>query len=189
MSAGSGTSTRPRWRPSLVVVGVLLILTLGGWLVAAALAEPVGPPVGFQGVVTVQPLSGWEFAGQRDVAGAPLVRLTRGGGNLDIVAFEPLGEDGRTLAARYVSSVLRLQLDRLSVSNRFSDVALQDGTPGLRFTYAGVATETGQSIEGEVTVVVTSTGNAVVFDAWAAEGLFAYAQGDLHTMIARAVLS
>ena len=189
MSAGNGVGSRPTWRPSLVVVGVLLVFTLGGWIVAAALAEPAGPPVGFRGVVTVQPLSGWQFAGQREVAGAPLVRLTRGGGNLDIVAFQPVAEDDRTLAARYVSSVLRIQLDRLSVSNRFTDVALQDGTRGLRFTYVGVTGETGQSIEGEVTVVFTPTGNAVVFDAWAAEGLFAYAQGDLHTMIARAALS
>jgi hypothetical protein len=189
MSASSGMRSRPSWRPSLVVVGVLLVLTLGGWIVAAALAEPAGQPVGFPGLVTVQPLSGWQSAGEREVPGASLVRLTRGGGNLDIVAFQPQGEDGRTLATRYVNSVLRTQLDRLSVSNRFSDIALQDGTQGLRFTYAGVAIETGQSIEGEVTVAFTPSGNAVVFDAWAAEGLFSYAQGDLHTMIARAALS
>src|SRR5438132_1698531 len=132
MRTSSDLSTRLRWRATLAVAGFLLIFTLGGWIVAAALAEPVGPPVGFSGVVTVQPLSGWQFAGQRDVAGAPLIRITRGGGNLDIVVFEPLAQDGRTLAARYVSSVLRFELDRLSVSDRFSNIVLQDGTSALR---------------------------------------------------------
>jgi hypothetical protein len=189
MSATSASPTRSKWVPAAVVAGVLLIVTFGGWVMALALAEPAGHPVGLPGVVSVQPLSGWQFAGRSEVAGAPFVRVTRGGANLDVVALGASVPDHTALAERYVDGVLRRELDRLSVSTRITDLVLHEGTQAARFSYVGVAPETGQPIEGEVTVVVTPSGQAVVFDAWAAEGQFAYAQADLRTMISRAVLA
>ena len=187
--APSAIRRHRRWLPPLAVAGVILLVTMGGWVLAAALAQPAGPPVGFAGVVAVQPLSGWQDAGRDEVAGTRFVRLTRGGGNLDIVAVVPFAQGPRELATGYVDRVLRTQLSQLSVSNRTNTVSLEDGTRGLRFTYVGVATGTSQSIEGEVTAVVTRSGNGVVFDGWAPEGLLVYAQGDLHTMIFRAGVS
>jgi hypothetical protein len=68
-------------------------------------------------------------------------------------------------------------------------VLLSGGWRALRFTYVGVASGTSQSIEGEVTVVVGSTGAGVVFDGWAPEGLLSFVEGDLHTMVLRAVVA
>ena len=53
-----------RWWPLLAVAAVILVVVFGGYVTAGALAEPAGPPVGFPGVVSVRPLSGWEFAGE-----------------------------------------------------------------------------------------------------------------------------
>ena len=49
--------------------------------------------------------------------------------------------------------------------------------------------ETSQSIEGEVTVVVTPSGHGVVFNGWAPEGLLSFVRGDIHTMVLRAQVS
>jgi hypothetical protein len=198
-AGGAGTTEAPprlddtprarpgaRWLPTVAVAIVILATTMGGWVLAAALARPAGPPVGFPGVVSVQPLSGWEEAGRQEVGGAPSVRLTRGGGNLDVVAVTPFTGTSEDLAGAYVDRVLRSQLDQLSVSHRTSSVTLDDGLQGLRFTYVGVASGTSQSIEGEVTVVVDAAGNGVVFDGWAPEGLLVYVEGDQHTMVSRA---
>ena len=170
------------WLPTLAVLGVILVVVLGGYVTAAALSEPAGAPVSVDGVVTVQPLSGWEVADTRPVGGLPFARLTRGGGNLDVVVVPSYGGTASGLADDYVERVLKRQLSRLSVSGRLDHVALDDGLEGVRFRYVGV-TDTGASIEGEVTAVVTATGDGVVFDGWAPQGLLAYVDGDLHTMI------
>ena len=127
-----------RWWPTLAVAVALLVTTLGGWVAAAALVAPAGPPVGLAGVVSVQPLTGWLDAGRHDAAGTPFVRLTRGSGNLDVVAVVPFAGTDQQLADAYVDRVLRTQLDRLSVSRRTASVVLADGARALRFTYVGV---------------------------------------------------
>jgi hypothetical protein len=178
-----------RWWPTSMVAVAILVTTLGGWVAAAALVTPAGPPVGLTGVVSVQPLSGWQDAGRHEVAGAPFVRLTRGGGNLDVVAVVPFSGTNQQLGDAYVDRVLRSQLDRLSVSRRTTSVVLAGGSRALRFTYVGVVSGTSQSIDGEVTVAVGSRGNGVVFDAWAPEGLLSFVEGDQHTMVFRAVVA
>lgn len=170
------------WLPTLAVLAVLLVVVLGGYVTAAALSEPTGAPVSVGGVVTVQPLSGWEVAGTRPVGGLPFVRLTRGGGNLDVVVVPSFGGSASSLADEYVQRVLKRQLSRLSVSGRLDHVALGDGLEAVRFRYVGV-TDNGASIEGESTAVVTAAGDGVVFDGWAPQGLLSYVDGDLHTMI------
>lgn len=176
------------WLPTLAVLGVILVVVLGGYVTAAALSEPAGPPVSVGGIVTVQPLSGWEVATQASVGGLPFARLTRGNGNLDVVAVPGYRGSASALADEYVIRVLQEQLTRLQVSDDPETVALGSGLVGERFSYVGV-TDTGSSIEGEVTAVVTPAGDGVVFDGWAPEGLLAFVDGDVHTMTDRAVFA
>ncbi len=55
-----------------------------------------------------------------------------------------------------------------------------------RFAYVGVIAETGTSVEGEVTVVVTPSGHGIVFNAWAPAGLLSFVRSDVRTMVAEA---
>jgi hypothetical protein len=174
-----------RWWPALAVVAVIGIVVLGGYAVAGALAEPTGPPVGFPGVVSVRPLSGWSADEQLEVPGAPRIRLTRGSGNLDIIAVS--GSDfPEQLAQRFVDVALPSQLERVRVSDRLEPVALAGGVPAVRFEYIGVLGSSGMSIEGEVTAAVTANGDGIVFDGWAPQGLLPFVRGDIETMVARA---
>lgn len=165
---------------------VIATVVTGGYVIAAALSEPAGPPVGFAGVVSVRPLSGWQFAGRDRAGGAPFVRITRGNGNLDIVVVTPFDRSARTLATEYARQVLSVQLSQLSVSPHAEPVQLMSGIRALRYGYVGVVAETGASIEGEVTVLVTLSGQGVVFDGWAPEGLLSFVRSDLETMVDRA---
>ena len=178
-----------RWLPTLIVLGVIVVTVVGGFVVAAVLSEPAGPAVTVGGTVRVQPLSGWEPAAGATTAGAlPFARLTRGGGNLDVVVAPSFDQDADALVDHYVNDVLEVQLSGLSVSNDLHPVLLSGGQTGQRFNYAGV-TDTGASIEGEATVVIDPSGDGVIFDGWAHEGLLTFVDGDLHTMESRAVFT
>ncbi|MDP9243122.1 MAG: hypothetical protein M3O84_08115 [Actinomycetota bacterium] len=48
--------------PALVVLAVIVAVVSGGYLVGGALAEPAGPQVSVGGVVEVQPIGGWALA-------------------------------------------------------------------------------------------------------------------------------
>ena len=183
-------STAPvrRWWPVLAVAGVVLVTTLGGFVAAAALSVPAGPPVGVPGVVSVQPLSGWEPAAPGSAAGRPFVRLTRGSGTLAVVAWGPFAGDAAALAAEVGDELLGESLERLSVSDRLTSVSLDGGTTGQRFTFVGIDADSGSAVEGEVTAVVSPEGQGVVFVGLAPEGLLAFVDGDLHTMVAAAVI-
>lgn len=176
---------RDAWLPTIVVASVIVVLVFGGFVTAAALSEPAGPPVTVGRAVTVQPLTGWEALEGGEAGGLPAARLTRGGGNLDVVVAPFYASGARSLANEYIDRVLRRQLSSLSVSDNFTTVALGGALLAERFTYVGV-TDTGASVEGEVTVTVTQTGAGVVFDGWAPEGLLSFVDGDIHTMIERA---
>jgi hypothetical protein len=161
------------------VAATIAIVVLGGFAIGAALARPAGPPVEVAGVVRIQPLSGWEVAGRLgDPAG---VRLTRGGGNLDVVAV-PFEGDATDLAAWYVREVLEPQADRLSVSREVEHVRLASGLEGARITYVGLFGKALVPIEGEVTAVVSPSGVGAVFDGWGAEGMLRYVVGDVRAM-------
>lgn len=175
-----------RWIAPLVVLLVIVAVVAGGYVVFAALAEPTGPPVGVEGVVSIQPLSGWEVAGQGRSDGHVYTRLSRGSGTLDVVAWGAAG-DADTLASDY-RSVLQSQLSQLQVSDDLEPVVLKDGTAGVRFRYVGVVADTGATVEGVVTCVVTPDGQGVVFDGWAPEGMLSFVDGDLESMVDRAVI-
>lgn len=160
------------------------MIVLGGYVTAAALSEPTGPAVGVAGIVRVRPLSGWAVAGRGSVAGRPFVHLTRGSGNLVVVALADLREDVVTLAQGYVDQ-LSGRLSQLSVSQPRT-VRLRSGLAGVRFGYVGVVAETGTSVEGEATVVVGASGDGVVFDGWAPAGVLPFVRSDIGSMIERA---
>jgi hypothetical protein len=170
----------------LIVLLVIVAVVAGGYVVYAALAEPAGPPVGVDGVVSVQPLSGWEVAGQGEVDDHAYTRLSRGGGTLDVVGWGPASSEA-SLASDY-RSVLESQLSQLQVSDELAPVVLEDATPGLRFRYVGVVADTGATVEGVVTSVLTPDGQGVVFDGWAPEGMLSFVDGDIETMVDRAVI-
>jgi hypothetical protein len=175
---------RGRWIGPAVVVLVVLATVFGGYVVAAALEEPAGPPLSVGGIVQVQPLTAWRFAGRYETGGVPGARLTRGSGNLDVLATAFTGS-AEALARTYADRVLRPGA-RVQVSPGFERVQVARGTEGVRFSYVGVFDRGGTPIEGEVTTVVSSGGAGVVFDAWAPEGLLQYVRGDIGTMEADA---
>jgi hypothetical protein len=177
-----------RWLPALAVLGVILATTTGGFVAAAALSEPAGAPVAIPGVVSVQPLSGWVAAEPGAVGARPLVRLTRGSGTLAAVAWGQFAGDAEALAIEVRDDLLGESLDQLSVSETLEPVAMSSGLEGQRFTFVGIDTDSGAAVEGEVTTVVPSAGQAVVFVGLAPEGLLAFVDGDLHSMIASAIV-
>lgn len=179
--------TAGRWLPATAVLGVLIVTSLGGFAVSAALSEPAGQPVSIPGEVSVQPLSGWEATDAGVISGRPVVRVTRGSGTLALVAWGPVVGDAASLAAEVVEVLLRDQLDRLSVSEELSSV-VAGGLEGGRFTFVGIDRGTGAAVEGEITAVVTPAGRGVVFVGLAPEGSLAFVDDDLRAMISTASL-
>jgi hypothetical protein len=175
-------SSRGGWA-TIAVIATMLAVVLGGYVVAAALSEPVGRPVRIPGVLSIRPLSGWIFAGSETSDAGRSVQLTRGSGNLLVAVREPFRGDPDTLAEMYRDSVLSEQLSQLSVSRRLENVQLLAGLSGVRFAYVGVIAETGTSVEGEVTVVVTPSEHGVVFNAWTPAGLLSFVRSDVRTMV------
>jgi hypothetical protein len=185
----SAAHRRPeaRWWPVAVVLGTVVAVVTGGYVVAAALSVPAGPPVGVAGVVTVAPLSGWETSFEETVGDAVVVRLSRGSGSLDVIAVRPgVASTPEDLAIWYRDDVLSSQLDQLSVSDRLEPVVLHSGRPALRFGYIGVDEVSGGSVEGEVTLLLTASGAGVILDGFAAEGLLAFSIGDIRAMVGAA---
>lgn len=177
-----------RWLPVLAVLATILVVVAGGFVVAASLSEPDRSSVSIPGVVSVQPLSGWRVAGSGMIGDAPprrYVQLTRGSGDLSVVDWGPVTGDATSLADA-VDGVLRASFAQLSVSNTLTSIVSEDGLHGQRFTFVGVDPTSGASVEGEVSTFTDAGGRGVVFIALAPEGLLAYVDDDLHTMIDRA---
>ena len=173
-----------RWWPVIAALVTIAVVVLGGYVTAAALSEPAGPPVGVQGVVTVGPLSGWETAIEQPFADGAFVRLSRGSGSLDIVVVRAgISSTDEELAAWYRDQVLSVQLDELSVSDRLETARLDSGRAALRFVYIGVDGVSGGAVEGEVTLLVTSSGAGVVLDGFAPGGLLGFSISDIRTMV------
>jgi hypothetical protein len=177
-----------RWLPAIAVLGVVLATTLGGFVAAAALSEPAGPPVGIPGAVSVQPLTGWEPAESGTAAQRPFVRLTRGSGTLVAVAWGPFAGDADALAVEARDELLEASLEQLTVSEVLTPISFDQGLEGRRFTFVGIERESNAAVEGEVSTVVAPDGQGVVFVGHAPEGLLAFVDGDFETMIAAAVV-
>lgn len=182
-TSGGRRPSRGGWATVAVVVTILVVV-LGGYVVAAALSEPTGPSVGIRGVVGVRPLSGWVVARTTvSFDGSPSLQLTRGNGNLIVSVRQPYRGDPETLADAY-RAFLSDHLSQLSVSSTLESVRLRSGQTGVRFAYIGVFDDTGTSVEGEVAVFVTPSGHGIVFNGWAPAGLLSFVRSDVRTMIA-----
>ncbi|MGQ0668264.1 MAG: hypothetical protein ACT4PO_01085 [Actinomycetota bacterium] len=172
--------TERRWVPAFAVVAVIFAVVFGGYVTAATLSKPAGLPVTVGGVVRISPLSGWELARRFD--DPPGIELTRGGGNLDVIAIGFAG-DAASIVREFVTQVLEPGAERLSVSQRIQRIELRSGLSAVRIFYIGVFGRGQTPIEGEVTTVVSPSGVGVVFDGWAPAGLLDYVGGDIHEMI------
>jgi hypothetical protein len=170
------------------VLAVVVATTFGGFVVAAALSEPSGAPVSIPGVVAVRPLSGWEPAPRSPVGGREAVRLTRGSGTLQAVAWGPFVGDAADLAVSVRDELLGGDVGQLTVSESLTAVRLEQGLLGSRFSFVGIDEASGAAIEGEVTTVISPEGQGVVFVGSAPEGLLAFVLGDLRTMVADATI-
>jgi hypothetical protein len=185
-------STRPerRWWPLAALLGVIAFVVFGGYLIAAALSEPAGPPVENPLGLEVRPLSGWEVSRSGPVPlgieglgdGGWIDQLTRGNGNLAIVAIRNVAPFSPLELAKSYLSKLSSQLTRFTVSRNIHDVTLGSGMHSVRLTYVGDFAPSGISVEGELTVVVTPQGVGVIFDAFAPEGILQFILGDVHAM-------
>lgn len=177
-----------RWLPTIGVLGAVIATTLGGFIVAAMLSAPAGPPVSIPGVVSVQPLTGWEPARPGSVGQRPFVRVTRGSGTLAAVSWGPFTQGPEQLAVAVRDQVLSDSFDQLTVSEELTPVAFDDGSIGQRFTFVGVDRASGSSVEGEVTTAVSSDGRGVAFIGFSSEGLLAFVDDDLRAMVSAAVV-
>jgi hypothetical protein len=165
--------------PAAAVAVTIAAVVFGGYAVGGALSRSAGPTVDVAGAARIQPLSGWEVAGRFDEP--PGVRLTRGGGNLDVIAV-PFRGSAEDLLDRYVDRVLRPEAGRLSVSGAVEDVRLASGLPGARIAYVGSFGRALTPIEGEITAVVSLSGVGVVLDAWGPTGVLRYIREDARAM-------
>lgn len=177
---------RPRergWFPTVVLAVVILFVVFGGYIAAGALSAETGPPVVVGGAVGVRPLSGWEVAKQGTLAGGgEFAELTRGTGSLDVVATStPLAPDD--LLRTYVEDFLKPDAEQLSVSEQIDTIRLGNGLEAVRASYVGTFGDRQAQIEGDVTALVSPTGQGVIFDGWGPAGLYPYAQGDIDEMI------
>jgi len=179
MSSVTVSARRGGLVPVIAVAAVIAAVVFGGYVIGGALSRSAGPPVEVAGAVRLQPLSGWEEAGR--FADPARVRLTRGGGNLDVVVV-PFDGDATDLLEWYVQEVLEPEAERLSVSKRVGSVQLASGLEGARIAYVGLFGKALVPIEGEVTAVVSPSGVGVVFDGWGAEGVLRYVVQDVRSM-------
>jgi hypothetical protein len=177
---------RSGWVASVVIVGVIVMVTFGGYVMASLLSTDAGHPATVGGLVSVSPLSGWEASDQN---AAEFLRLSRGNGTLDVIVAPSGAATAEALATTYADDVLRGQLSSLEVSSDLEELTLAGGIAAVRFSYVGVAQQTGAPIEGEVTSLVAPSGAAIVFDAWAPEGLLPFVQDDVRTMVSESQVS
>jgi hypothetical protein len=165
--------------PTLGLAVTIAIVVFGGYAVGGTLSRSAGSPVQVAEGVTIRPLSGWEPAGRFE---EPVgVRLTRGAGNLDVVAI-PYSGTPQALVDGYVREVLEAGAERLSVSGRVEAVRTASGLPGARIAYVGLFGRALTPIEGEITAIVAPSGVAVVSDGWGPEGVLRYIRGDVRAM-------
>ena len=178
-----------RWLPVLAVLLVILGVTGGARLVAAALRSEPGGPVGIEGVVAIEPRPGWleEPSLRTDGdGGAARFVLVRGTASLVVTGVDGFGDGPHVLASEYAAGVLEARFVQVTIGTP-APVTVGMGLPGVRFGYVGLTADRVQ-VEGVVTAATTPQGAATVFDAFAAEGDLAGVADDLQAMIDGAVL-
>jgi hypothetical protein len=175
-----------RWIPVVALAAVLAAVTSGGYLTSDALGEIQGGAVAVGTSVRVTPFPGWELA---DRSTEPdRIRLTSGSTSLDVAAFPFDGTDV-DLLGRYVDDVLEPDAEQFRVSEEVEPVRLASGLIGSRIAYVGLFGDVQAPIEGEVTAVVSPSGEGVIFDGWAPAGQLQFEIDEIDAMIERAEIA
>lgn len=172
-----------RWIPVAALAGVLVAVTTGGYLTSDALGEIRGGAVAVGTSVRVTPLPGWEVAGRS--TDPDRIRLTSGSTSLDVAALPFDGTDVELLGT-YVDDVLEPDAEQFRVSEEIEPVRLASGLTGSRIAYVGLFGDVQAPIEGEVTAVVSPSGEGVIFDGWAPAGQLQFEIEEIDAMIQRA---
>jgi hypothetical protein len=175
-----------RWIPVVALAAVLAAVTTGGYLTSDALGEIRGGAVAVGTSVRVTPFPGWELAGRS--TDPDRIRLTSGSTSLDVAAFPFDGTDV-DLLGRYVDDVLEPDAEQFRVSEEVEPVRLASGLTGSRIAYVGLFGDVQAPIEGEVTAVVSPSGEGVIFDGWAPAGQLQFEIDEIDAMIERAEIA
>ena len=193
MSAGAEPVPLPapplrqrRWIPVIALAAVLAAVTSGGYLTSDALGRVRGGAVAVGTSVRVTPSPGWELAGRS--TDPDRIRLTSGSTSLDVAAFPFDGTDV-DLLGRYVDNILEPDAEQFRVSEEVEPVRLASGLTGSRIAYVGLFGDVQAPIEGEVTAVVSPTGQGVIFDGWAPAGQLQFEIDEINAMIERAEIA
>jgi hypothetical protein len=175
-----------RWIPVVALAGVLAAVTTGGYLTSDALGEIHGGAVAVGTSVRITPFPGWELAGRS--TDPDQIRLTSGITSLDVLAF-PFGGTDVDLLGRYVDSILAPEAEQFRVSEEVEPVRLASGLTGSRIAYVGLFGDVQAPIEGEVTAVVSPSGEGVIFDGWAPAAQLQFEIDEIDAMIERAEIA
>ena len=193
MSAGAEPAPLPapplrqrRWIPVIALAAVLAAVTSGGYLTSDALGEVRDGAVAVGTSVRVTPFPGWELAGRS--TDPDRVRLTSGSTSLDVAAFPFDGTDV-DLLGWYVDNILEPEAEQFRVSEEVEPVRLASGLTGSRIAYVGLFGDVQAPIEGEVTAVVSPTGQGVIFNGWAPAGQLQFEIDEIDAMIERAEIA
>jgi hypothetical protein len=193
VSAGAEPASMPapplrqrRWIPVIALTAVLAAVTSGGYLTSDALGEVRGGAVAVGTSVRVTPFPGWELAGRW--THPDRIRLTSGSTSLDVAAFPFDGTDV-DLLGWYVDNILEPDAEQFRVSEEVEPVRLASGLTGSRIAYVGLFGDVQAPIEGEVTAVVSPTGQGVIFDGWAPAGQLQFEIDEIDAMIERAEIA
>ena len=193
MSAGAEPAPLPapplrqrRWIPVIALAAVLAAVTSGGYLTSDALGEVRDGAVAVGTSVRVTPFPGWELAGRS--TDPDRIRLTSGSTSLDVAAFPFDGTDV-DLLGRYVENILEPEAEQFRVSEAVEPVRLASGLTGSRIAYVGLFGDVQAPIEGEVTAVVSPTGQGVIFNGGAPTGQLQFEIDEIEAMIERAEIA
>ena len=193
MSAGAEPAPLPapplrqrRWIPVIALAAVLAAVTSGGYLTSDALGEVRGGAVAVGTSVRVTPFPGWELAGRS--TDPDRIRLTSGSTSLDVAAFPFDGTD-IDLLGWYVDNILEPDAEQFRVSEAVEPVRVASGLTGSRIAYVGLFGDVQAPIEGEVTAVVSPTGQGVILDGWAPAGQLQFEIDEIDAMIERAEIA
>jgi hypothetical protein len=175
-----------KWIPVIVLFVVMLFVVFGGYFVAvgAGLREVAGQ----QGTeVTVSGVRfrrapGWVVV-RRLGGSTPSVQLTRGTGNLLVVAAPDLA-DAEGVLTLYIAEVLLPEAEELQLSEEIREVRLPGGITALRRFYVGTFRDDPVPLEGDLTAFVLPGGPAVVFDGWSNEGSYGEFAPEVEAMAA-----
>lgn len=178
---------RPRrWIPVVALAAVLSAVVSGGYLTSDAIGQIRGGAVDVTASVRVTPFTGWELAGRS--TDPDQVRLTSGSTSLDVAAVPFDGTDV-DLLGWYVENILESDAEQFRVSEEVEPVRLASGLTGSRIAYVGLFGDVQAPIEGEVTTVVSPSGEGVIFDGWAPAGQLQFEIDEIDAMVEHAEIA